>query len=229
MRQILEEAGENRWLRAHVHAQIAVLLAQQGREREGLDAVSEAEAILRDLGVEFHLAWLALYTGPTLRYLGRLDEAEQRLREADQICERSGERAYRSTLLSNLAEVLFGQGRVAEAKETALQAIETGSSDDNLTLASAQGTLARVLALDGDDGAEAAARRAIDFAEQTDMLYLQGEQWENLAEVLLVQGRDGEADVAFRTGLDRFARKGASALADRVRARLDRRPPEVVA
>jgi tetratricopeptide (TPR) repeat protein len=228
MRQILDEAGEIRWLHAHVHAAIAALLAQQGREREALDAISDAEAILRDLGVEFYLAWLALYTGGALLCLGQLDEAEQRLREADEICERSGERSFRSTLLAILADVLFDQGRVAEAKQTALNAIETGSSDDYTTLASAHGTLARVLAHHGDREAEPAARRAVDFAEQTDMPWPQGEQWENLAEVLLVQGRHDEANVAFGTALDRFERKGATALADRVRTRLERRPHGVV-
>jgi tetratricopeptide (TPR) repeat protein len=228
MRRILEEAGESRWLCAHVQAQIAVLLAQQGCGREALDAVSEAEAILRDLGVEFYLAWLALYTGWTLLCLGRLEQAEERLREADQICERSGERSFRSTLLATLAQVMLDQGRVAEAKETALNAIETGPSDDYLTLASAHGVLARALAHKGDPEAERAARRAVDFAEQTDMLSVQGEQWENLAEVLLVQGRHDEAKAAFGTALDRFERKGATALADRVRARLERCPHGVV-
>jgi tetratricopeptide (TPR) repeat protein len=220
MHQILQDAGENRWLQAHVRAQIGFLLAQEGRAREALQAEAEAQAILRDLGVEFHLAWLALYSGWLLLCVGRLDDAEQRLCEADQICERSGERTFRSTLLATLARVLFEQGRVAAANETALHAVETGSSDDFTTLASAHGTLARVLACQADPAAEPTAHRALELAQRTDMLFVQGEQWENLAEVRLAAGRHEEAEAAFDAALDRFERKGATALADRIRARL---------
>jgi class 3 adenylate cyclase len=220
MQDIVRETGSNPELRARVLACTGLLRALQGWEQEALAAEAQAEGILRDLGVDYHLTWLALYGGNLRRWLGRLDQAEQLIREVDEIHERSAERSIRSTLLAQLSQVLIAQGRIDEANRTALHAIEIGSSDDALTLMTAHGTLARVLARKRDPEAEPAARRAVELAEQTDALWVQGEQWEVLAEALLGQGRRDDANAAFRTALDRFDRKAATAPANRVRGRL---------
>src|SRR5262249_12395727 len=83
----------------------------------------------------------------------------------------------------------------------------------------AHGVLAKVLADEGDPAAEAEAHQAVELAESTDMLWLQGEAWAQLAEALFAQGRLKEATTACDTALDRFERKGATALANRIRAR----------
>jgi class 3 adenylate cyclase/DNA-binding SARP family transcriptional activator len=220
LQDIVGESGGNPELRARVLACTGVLRAMQGREQEALVAEAQAEGILRDLGVDYHLTWLALYGGDLLRLLGRLDRAEQLLREVDEIHERSAERNIRSTILAKLSQVLVAQRRIDEANRTALHAIDIGSSEDALTLTLAHGTLAKVLLWQGDPAAEPAARRAVALAEQTDAPWLQGEQWEVLAEALVGGGRGNEANAAFRTALDRFERKAATAPANRVRAGL---------
>jgi hypothetical protein len=70
-----------------------------------------------------------------------------------------------------------------------------------------------VLASRGDPGAEHAARRAVAVAEQTDVRWLQGLVWDDLAIVLLAEGRREEARAALLNAVDRFERKGATVLA----------------
>jgi cytochrome c-type biogenesis protein CcmH/NrfG len=172
------------------------------------------------MGLEYALGTFALYAGALLLCFGRLDEAESLLREADEIRARAGERSNRSTLLALLGEVILSQGRIDEADQAARDAIELSSSDDYWTLTVAHGTLARALAERDDPAAEATMRHAVALAEETDMLWVQGEQWERLAELLMAQGRVEDGTVALRTALERFDQKGATALAARVRARL---------
>jgi hypothetical protein len=64
-------------------------------------------------------------------------------------------------------------------------------------------------------------RHAVALAEETDMLWVQGEQWEHVAELVLARGRVEDGTAAFRTALERFDQKGATAPATRVRARLE--------
>jgi class 3 adenylate cyclase/tetratricopeptide (TPR) repeat protein len=219
MRSIIHEAGDDHRLRARVRLGMAVLLALQGRNQEALDGEAEAEAILRDLGVEFDFGWFGLTAADLELALGRLDRAEQFLRRSDEIFERAGERSWRSTVLAVLAWTLIEQGRVDEAGRTAQLALELGASDDFATIASAQAVLGRVLASRNDPGAETAARQAVAVAEQTDVPWVQGLCWDDLAIVLLAGGRVSEAREALRHALDRFERKGATALAERVRSR----------
>jgi tetratricopeptide (TPR) repeat protein len=218
MERILQDGGGNPTIRVHIYTRTGYLLALQGREAEALNAQAQAEAIFRELGGASYLApgWFAHYSGDLLRRLGRLEHAERLLREAEEAYAQSGESDIRSTILALLAEVLLDQGRADDARQTALDAIKAGATDDYLTLIHAHGVLATILSADDAAAGETAARRAVELAEDSDMLLAQGEQWKNLGYVLLGQGRREEANEAFTTALDRFERKGATALAHRV-------------
>jgi tetratricopeptide (TPR) repeat protein len=220
MEAILDEASESRELRARVRVRMGFVLAQQGAEREALEAEAEADAILEDLGVEFFFGSYGLMAGELEGFLGRFGRAEQLLRRSDAIFERAGEQSVRSTVLAVLAGVLVDDGRMAEAEEAARLGLELGSSDDLATLVHAHRALGRVLGSRGDPRAEETARRAVTIAEETDLLCQQGETWNDLGLILLSQGRDEEAEEALRNSVDRFERKGATALANRVRARI---------
>jgi tetratricopeptide (TPR) repeat protein len=228
VQEILQGAGGDPRLTVWVGKCAGLLLAMLGRVREGLVAEAHGDAILRKLGVDVDRAITAQTAGPLLRLVGQFDQAEQLLLEADAILERSSDRGIRSaeqglrsTMLARLARVLVEQGRHDDAERTALRAIEISESDDFMTLLHAHGALSKVLANRGDTEAEAEARLAIALAESTDMLWHRGEAWEHLGEALLAEGRGDEANTAFRTALDRFERKGATALADRICARLE--------
>jgi tetratricopeptide (TPR) repeat protein len=224
LHSIVEEAPDDRYLRARVRVRMGLLMALAGHQREAVEAESEAEALLLDLGVAFPLGSFGLIAGNLELVLGRLDRAEQRLLAAAQIFERARERSVRSTALAALADVLARQGRLDEAESTAQLAIETGSSDDFATLAWAQGAIAMVLARREQPGAVEAARRAVTLVEQTDILWMQGEAWEILAAALLAHGHQADATAACNQALARYHRKGATALVARVRGLLAATP-----
>jgi class 3 adenylate cyclase/tetratricopeptide (TPR) repeat protein len=226
VREILADADVHRFARALVSGCVGLLLALSGHELEALEAQADGEALIREDRMEFTLGGFAIHAGALLRCVGRLDDAERMLREAEESRARLGERANRSTLLALLGDVLVRQGRIDEAEQSARDAIELGSSDDYLTLAVAHGVLARAMANRDDPAAEDAMRHAVALAEETDMLWVQGERWESLGELLIARGRLDGGTIALRTALDRFDRKGATAPAARVRARLRANTPQ---
>jgi class 3 adenylate cyclase/DNA-binding SARP family transcriptional activator len=220
VREILADPDVHRFARAIMSGSMGLLLALAGHELEALEVQAEGEALIREDRMEFTLGGFAIHAGVLLRCVGRLHDAERLLREAEQSRARLGERANRSTLLALLGDVIVRQGRIDEAEQIARDAIDLGSSDDHLTLAVAHGVLARALAERDDPAAEAAMRHAVALAEETDMLWVQGERWESLGEVLIARGRVEDGNAALRTALDRFDRKGATTPAARVRERL---------
>jgi tetratricopeptide (TPR) repeat protein len=145
------------------------------------------------------------------RHLGRLERAEQVLRRADEVFERLGERSVRSTVLAELAHVLLDGGRHAEAEESALLALELGSSDDIGTVAVAEPVLARIAAGRGEQDAAKRSGASVALIEATDMLAFQGNCWQAHAEVLSKLGRTDEARNAASEAIERFKRKGAVA------------------
>jgi Flp pilus assembly protein TadD len=109
------------------------------------------------------------------------------------------------------------QGRFDDAEETALLALELGSSDDAGTVSEAEAVLARIRAGRGDAAAAERSAHAVALIDETDMLWLQGELWESHATVLRDLGRADGARHAMREAIARFERKGATALAERAR------------
>ena len=80
---------------------------------------------------------------------------------------------------------------------------------------------AKVLARRGEHAeAERLAREAVAIGEGTDMLNMQGDANADLAEVLLLGGKAGEAAAALEQALDRYERKGNLVMAGRTRDRL---------
>jgi tetratricopeptide (TPR) repeat protein len=82
-------------------------------------------------------------------------------------------------------------------------------------------TRAKVIARRGErQDAEQLAREAVAIGEKTDLLNEQGDAYADLGEVLAINGRPNEADVALEQALDRYERKGNIVSAERTRARL---------
>jgi tetratricopeptide (TPR) repeat protein len=70
------------------------------------------------------------------------------------------------------------------------------------------------------DEAEELIRSAVASNESLEMVLSIGQAYEDLGEVLALRGRLDEAERALERALDAWKRKGATALADRVRDRL---------
>jgi class 3 adenylate cyclase/tetratricopeptide (TPR) repeat protein len=137
------------------------------------------------------------------------------------ILEEAGERAWLSTGACFYAQALYELGRLDEAESWARKGLDLGGSEDVTTQMLGRQVQAKVLARRGEQmEAEGLAREAVALAAGTDGLISRGDALTDLAEVLELAGRREDATVALYEALERYERKGALVLADRVRERL---------
>jgi DNA-binding SARP family transcriptional activator len=194
---------------------LALLHALAGEFDEARDLLAQGNAVLGELGrmqsiVPFHEAGVELLAG-------RPEEAERRLRPGYEQLEAMGERALLPTVGAILAQALAEQGADEEAERLCLRAEQDTAAEDLVTRAMCLGVRARVLARRGElREAEALARDAIALAESTDLLIDQGDAQLALADVLANAARAAEANAARAAALQRYERKGAAALIDRI-------------
>jgi class 3 adenylate cyclase/tetratricopeptide (TPR) repeat protein len=138
--------------------------------------------------------------------------------EGVRLHEQSGEQNALSSAVGFLAQALCAGDRLDEADTQASRAAELGASDDVITQMLWRQVRAKVLARRGEHAeAERVARAAVAIGEPTDVLNAKGDSYADLAEVLLLAGKDGEAAGALEQALDHYARKGNLVMAGRTR------------
>jgi tetratricopeptide (TPR) repeat protein len=218
--KILEDAGDDKAVEGHTQYSLAVLQSLRGRFDEARELAERGRAVFEQTGMLFTV-WYLVHRGTIERLAGNADEAERELRKAcDQL-----EAAFDFPSLTNaataLAELLVEQGRVDEASELLGRAREWVPKDQAPHHARWRAAQARVLARQGDPGAEALAREAVALAGKTDFLALQGDCLLALADVL---GDGAEARPAMEDAVERYERKGSTVLAERARALLSPTP-----
>ncbi len=134
--------------------------------------------------------------------------AERRLRFGYDILEPTGEKGYLSTLVANLAEALYRQGRYDEAEEATREANELAAPEDVETHRLWKAVEAKVLARRGElEAAERLGREAVALSDQTDS-FARGDTRLALAEVLSIAGRRDEAAVLAREAAAIYEEKG---------------------
>jgi tetratricopeptide (TPR) repeat protein len=204
---------------AGVKHALGMLYAMQGRDGESRAASSACRELYRELGLE--MLWCTSVIGAAVAEL-ILDEpaaAERELREAIEVLEGLGERAYRSTSAAVLAQALNEQGRHHEAVEATRLSEELASPDDMPSQIGWRSQRARALAQRGERvDAERLARAAVSLAESTDSPLDRGESAFALAEVLLAAGRRAEATQAAAAALRAWEHKGVVGRAGKARA-----------
>jgi tetratricopeptide (TPR) repeat protein len=121
--------------------------------------------------------------------------AEQRMRDGYETLVSIGEKAYLSTLVGNIAEAIYRQGRFDEAEQTAREARALSAPEDVESQRLWRGVIAKVLARRGEfEEAERLAREALELADRTDG-YARADTRLDLVEVLTIAGQDGIADI----------------------------------
>jgi class 3 adenylate cyclase/tetratricopeptide (TPR) repeat protein len=186
------------------------------------------QMLLRSLELERELGRVAMassvdghFRGPLEHMAGNYEAAEDILLRAYEGMTATGDLSFSSTIATNIAALYEELGRDEEAVHYAQSALATSTPDDVDVQSSGRSTLALVLTRRGDiQGAEKAAREALEIAERSDYTKLRGQALESLATVLAAQGRQVESVAALRQALQVFEDKGATVWADRVRARL---------
>ena len=183
---------------------LALLHAMSGDAERAEQLLGEAREILSALGgltarVPHLEAWVHLL-------MERPDRAETALR-AD--LEAGPESAARATTAALLAQALVAQGRLEEAEEPCRRAERSAASEDAETQVLWRVSAARIRAARGRCAdAETLAHEAVAHAQQTDLLWHQGDAMLALAEVLRRCERSDEAERATRAGRALYDRKG---------------------
>jgi predicted ATPase/class 3 adenylate cyclase len=220
--EIVAEAGTQRIVEARGLLALAALTAMEGRFDEARRMAVRGRAILGDVGFKILTAAYSQSSAYVEMLAGDPREAERELRNGYAELEKMGEKGYLSTVAAELAQALYEQRRFDEAERFTHVSQELGPLDDFATQVEWRGTRAKVLARRGEfDAAVALAEEAVALAEDTDYLNLQGDICRDLAEVLSLAGRIGDAASRSREALEVYERKGNTVSAGRVRAMLE--------
>ena len=221
----LEEAraefGDDLLLEAAIGRPLGGFLALQGRVEEGWVSIERTRSILIELGLRQALAHLAFVSGRVAKLAGDLEAAEQEFADASRVYGEIGEYGRRSTLVGELADVLYELDRLDEAERFAEEAAALGGADDISTQSLSLRVRGRVLARRGRIAeAERLVREAVDLLATTDFLDFRAETICSLAEVLALAEQPRKAEELLGQALELTRRRGNVLLERQVSARL---------
>ena len=216
-------AASNRVLRMVVTRLLAELTAMRGDFQQSWSLIEEAKASAQELGLEIQLGSGVLRVAGYVAMLeGRHEHAEQQLRTGADILRRIGDLGHLSSMLGQLAESVYAQGRHEEAlriTEDAERATISGDADAEVQWKRVRGkALARLGRI---DEAVRGATAAAEEARATDGLDMLASALLDLGEVFELAGRRADAVAAVQEALDAYERKGHLVGAAAARARLD--------
>ena len=191
-----------RHMRGHLQARLGDFDAAH-------EAIEAWRTRLRELGHETAYYQLAGCIWDVCSLAQNWTAGERALREADENLARTGEKGGRSTIVAELAEALFQQGKLEEAEQYSRLSEALGASDDVLTQAQWRGVRAKVLASRGQiEEALPLARQAVTIFAETDFLDAHAQALLDLAWVLRVAGKLEDADTAVRQAVDMYKTRG---------------------
>jgi class 3 adenylate cyclase/tetratricopeptide (TPR) repeat protein len=211
-------AGGDHFLRAYRAGTLAML----GRFHEARTILAESRAELAERGggvllaniTAFESVWVELWAGDYAA-------AARFGAEGFRLHEELGEQSNLALAAGNLARAHYGLDQLDEADAWADRASEFGMNEVGWTEMLWRQVKAKVLARRGKHAeSERLAREAVAICDQTERLDAQGDAYADLAEVLAVVGKPGEAAAALEQALDRYERKGSVVSAHRAQTRL---------
>jgi tetratricopeptide (TPR) repeat protein len=206
----LEEVGGGRMFRAVGDAwAIAGLEAMRGNIDEARRRCAGARSVFAEFGQQGRLADIRLTAARIEMLAGEPAAAELELQASAETLKEMGEKSVLPTVMGELAEAVYVQGRYEEAERLASEVEEGAADDDADSQVRWRTTSARIRARQGRlDEAEALAREAVALSTQTDFLNLQGSAFMALAEVLAAAREPDQAAAAARDALAVYETKG---------------------
>jgi hypothetical protein len=211
-RQVLDRAGTNHKGRASAMFMQANFVAARGHLEVARSLIVRTRGLLQEVALT---VWTA---GPLTQMAGSIElgagepeAAEQQLRWGYETLEEVGEMAWLPTLAALLTQAVYAQGRHEEAWAYAEHPRELAGGEDVVTHILWRRVLADAWARAGRASlAEELGREAVEFADATDSLILQGEARLGLADVLDRLERAPGARQAVQDAIDCNERKGAA-------------------
>jgi class 3 adenylate cyclase/tetratricopeptide (TPR) repeat protein len=210
-REVLAEAHRNgmRALEANALTVLARIGALRGDLEGARDLVRSAGAITEDLGESLTKATDCISQALVEMLDEELGAAEEMLRAGDRELERMGGIGPRVAVAALLARVVLLQGRNEEAEEVTRACERLAPADQLEAQAKWRSVRAIALARRGDtEEAERLSREAVYQADKTDQLDSRAEARVDLAEVLGLAGRSGEAARELERAVTLYREKG---------------------
>jgi tetratricopeptide (TPR) repeat protein len=219
--QLLDALSSDPWAEARIRAPLSNLYAYVGRFAEARATITRAQAIALRSGARLDWALDDGLVGDLDMLAGEPAAAEVKLRQGCETLRAIGERGYLASFLSQLAEAVYAQGRLAEADQLTREAETLAAADDLDAQHRWRVTRAKVLARRGQfTAARKLASEAEALLAPTPFAIPQAAVLEMMAEVARLAGEPEEAAGYLHTALHIYEEQRASALADRTRAAL---------
>ena len=182
--EALVEIGEgDRRAQAMTLAALAHLRAMNGEFELARHDYRRGRLILEELGLRFDASTMSIDSGPIELLAGDLAAAEDELRKDYEALDAIGERNYISTIAGLLAECLYRQGRLDEARPFADMCQEVAAPSDVYSQYLWRGVKGKLLVRDGEAAAGVAlaasgvseTRTSDDIEGQANALVFQAE------------------------------------------------------
>ncbi|HEY2916694.1 MAG TPA: adenylate/guanylate cyclase domain-containing protein [Candidatus Limnocylindrales bacterium] len=216
---LLETVAGDRKTEAVILGGLAQLQAMAGDFEKARSTYRRGQEIFVELGAGIDGLSTSIDSARVEMLAGDLAAAEAELRRDHDGLEALGETYFRSTIAAMLSQVLWRRADRAGADQFATIAESISDEDDVLSQVTWRGARAKLLAGSGDlAGGEAVARDAVERASGTEEVELHADALTDLAVVLELAGRSGEASVALDQACALYDRKGDRASAARVTA-----------
>jgi hypothetical protein len=221
LEEMLAQPGGSPWQQASITGRLAGALALQGDTEAARELIFEVRKTFHDLGRELSAHATAFMSGPIEMLSGSPDRAAHELSAACEGLQAMGDRALASTIAALLAEARWrceDQEGAAAAVEISRRLAGVGDVISQVRWRCVQAKL-EAARRNGEE-AQDLSSRAVQLVVSTDELTSQGDVLADAAEVQLLLGNKGAAEVLLRDALDRYERKEAPQAAAVARVRL---------
>ena len=219
--QLLQTADGEPWAEADILMPLSSLYAYSGRFADARRAIARTRSVYDSSGAKIRRAMGAFAAGQIELIAGDPAAAEQHLREAYEAYRAMGERGYLSTVAGLLAEALYAQGRLGEARQMTEEAQAAAAPADIDAQARWRAARAKVLARAGQfPAAQTLLDEAAALVSPTCWAALQAEILLARAEVDRLAGAPERAAASLRAALRIYQDRHATPPADQAAAAL---------
>jgi tetratricopeptide (TPR) repeat protein len=206
---ILEQTVGDQRAEATILCALSHLDAMAGDFERARSRYSKARATLEGLGGRVLAASTSLDSGPVELLAGDLAAAERELLHDYEVLEAMGERYFISTTAALLAEALYRQDRLEESERFTVASQELADPEDLTSQHLWRSVRGKVLARRSrTDEAETLLREAVELTRRSDDPDARGSALLDLAEAMVLIGRDAEAEEAATEAALLFEGKG---------------------
>jgi class 3 adenylate cyclase/tetratricopeptide (TPR) repeat protein len=220
--QLLQTADGDPWAEAEILTPLSLIYAYAGRFADARDAIARAQSVRDRSGAKAGPATGASVAGSNELIAGNPAAAEHYLRQAYEAYRAMGDRGYLSTVAGRLAEALYAQGRLDEARQMTEEGQAAAPPDDIDAQARWRAVRAKVLARSGQfPAARVLLDEAAALVPPSSWPSLQAEILMARAEVDRLAGAPGQAAASLRAALRIYQDRHATPLADKAAAALD--------